>query len=209
MSQHGIIMSGFSVHALAEDRKGQTRRVMRVQPKCRPPVDGGSAFWTCPTDPVAANPGAWRWVRQRNDGKYYDQEDTFRRSRYAVGDLLWMKEKLIRLHEGHVAYAWDGRRATKWDGTDFRLVQWSETGWSRDWLPPASCRAGQAAYLWRSLASALSACSPSAKRMRSRRGFFRRKIFARPFLAMQGKSPGKCAQRPAPIFARQTSGRGR
>jgi len=85
---------------------------------------------------VAANPGAWRWVRQRNDGKYYDQEDTFRRSRYAVGDLLWMKEKLIRLHEGQVAYAWDGRRATKWDGTDFRLVQWSETGWSRDWLPP-------------------------------------------------------------------------
>jgi len=76
MKQHGIIMTGPSIPALAEGRKTQTRRIIKPQPT------------------LSADGKRWQWKGRELglDRPITWLLDPYSACRYAVGDLLYAKE---------------------------------------------------------------------------------------------------------------------
>jgi len=126
MKEKGILFNSDMIQAIREGRKRVTRRVIVPQP---------------PGDAIAKRspvPGVWAFYA---GGKAY-----MHAARIMMGDLLWVREKLVRVHHEadspywYAAYASDGLLV--W--VDGEPLRWR---WQRDWLSPIHMPK-EAARLW-------------------------------------------------------------
>lgn len=114
------------VRAYYEDRKTQTRRVVRPQPR-QTPITNGSAW--------PHNDSCLEWNDVVADPAYYAAAGYCPYG--APGDRLWIREALVRV-DGHVAYAYDHAVVLR-DGAPV-VWPWKRNTLSSRYMPRWACR---------------------------------------------------------------------
>jgi hypothetical protein len=129
MTEKPILFSGPMVRAILDERKTQTRRVLKPQPE-----QNGAGLWVFPPNWTAAAFKKWTQAVQTEESglrQMFQSEKVKAGLPYAVGDLLWVRERLDEGDAGSVVYHADGD-----------VHPDAEWVWQRKSLPSIHCPRG-------------------------------------------------------------------